>query len=77
MACFRGISLYLCGANGPTAEWHADRQGPYRPIHAEDGHHGTLHASPGPFRVLCRAIGTGLGLAAEPMPHLAEAEIMS
>jgi hypothetical protein len=76
MAFFRGISLHLWSANGPTAERHEDREGPYRPIHDEDGHHGTLHALPEPFRVLYRTIDTGLGLPVDPMPGPAEAEIM-
>jgi hypothetical protein len=76
MAFFRGISLHLWSANGPTAERHEDREGPCRPIHDEDGHHGTLHALPEPFRVLYRTIDTGLGLPVDPMPGPAEAEIM-
>ena len=77
IAFFRGISQHLWSANGLTAEWHDDREGPYRPIYDEDGNHGTLHALPEPFRMLDRTIGTGLGLPVDPMPHPAEAEIMS
>jgi hypothetical protein len=77
MALFRGICLHLWSANRLTAEWHEDREGPSLPIHDEDGHHGTLHALPEPFRVLYRTIGTGLGLPVDPMPHPAEAEITS
>jgi hypothetical protein len=77
MALFRGIALHLWSANGLTAEWHEGREGPYLPIHDEDGNQGTLHALPEQFRVLYRTIGTGLGLPVDPMPHPAEAEIMS
>ena len=77
MAFFHGIALHLWSANGLTAEWHEGREDPCRPIHDEDGHHGTLHALPRPFRVLDRTIGTGLGLPVDPMPGPAEAEIMS
>jgi len=42
----------------------------------EDGNHCTLHAWPEQFRVRYRTSGTALGLPVDPMPGLAEAEIM-
>ena len=77
MALFRGIALHLWSANGLTAEWHEDREGPSLPTHDEDGNHCTLHVLPAQFRMLYRTIGTGLGLPVDPMPDPAEAEIMS